>query len=215
MELFLSNYCGRLTSYWILKFELDDFTLKGVSQFREFLKQRQKKRESAQAQIFALIILERKKLDKRRKLEKAQLEEDERKHRDDTGANQNGLWAKSPMFQTTPLKSQKKTQFSDVQKGTNEHKPTGFIRKGEIISAIDATKATKSTDALALGYIEGAFSVDQANDIMPMLCWIWHWHTDDISQWEFRYDDEDSPCDTGCLLNNDLVSEYLLTATST
>jgi len=67
--------------------------------------------------------------------------------------------------------------------------------------------------ALALGYIEGAFSVDQANDIMPMLCWIWRWHTKDISQWEFRYDDEDSPCGTECLFNNDLVSEYLLNET--
>ena len=66
---------------------------------------------------------------------------------------------------------------------------------------------------LALGYIEGAFSVAQTNDIMPMLCWIWRWHTKDISQWEFRYDDEDSPCGTECLFNNDLVSEYLLNET--
>ena len=66
---------------------------------------------------------------------------------------------------------------------------------------------------LALGYIEGAFSVAQTNDILPTLCWIWRWHTKDISQWEFRYDDEDSPCGTECLFNNDLVSEYLLNET--
>ena len=67
--------------------------------------------------------------------------------------------------------------------------------------------------ALALGYIEGAFSVAQANEIMPMLYWIWDWYTDDISQWEFCYDDKDSPCGTGCLLNNELVDEYMLMVT--
>ena len=82
-----------------------------------------------------------------------------------------------------------------------------------VISVYSADPQDIYHHALALGYIEGAYSVTQTNNIMPMLCWIWRWYTDDISHWKFHYDEEDSACGTGCLLNNNLVSEYLLTET--